>query len=249
MQGRSLFPLEIDKWDSNFFKVKIARLRISQKMARGDFSAQMSRLLLLARKNKADFLVVKLACKNPSYGRVLAGFGFKKYSESVDLVFKYPARADRKLVCGCKLRLLSSRDRPAVRNIAKDAFRLSYFYKCGFAKEEVVGAYHSQWAQNFSRDRNSKVFVAEKDKKVVGFIALRLDKRKNSARIILVAVDKCYRGLGIGSALVGKCINWGRKGLKEIFVMTQGDNRMALALYRRMGFKAIGREKVFCIKL
>jgi len=61
----------------------------------------------------------------------------------------------------------------------------------------------------------------------------------------LVAVKKEYRGLNIGESLVQECIEWGISNAKSIEVKTQKNNKKALSLYEKMGFKAVSTDKVF----
>ncbi|MCX5704074.1 MAG: GNAT family N-acetyltransferase, partial [Candidatus Omnitrophica bacterium] len=81
--------------------------------------------------------------------------------------------------------------------------------------------------------------------KVIGFTALGINAAKKSARIILIAIHKKYRGKGYGSFLMRASLKWGAPGNKSIYVKTQKDNLHSLALYRKMGFKEIKREEIF----
>ncbi len=122
---------------------------------------------------------------------------------------------------------------------------MSYLYKCGFAKRNVVDDYHVQWAENLYKDKNSVVFVIEVCSKVVRFVAMSVNRLKKIGIIVLIAVKKEYRGLNIGKSLVQKCIEWGVSNVKSIEVKTQKNNKKDLSLYEKMGFKVVSTDKVF----
>jgi len=122
---------------------------------------------------------------------------------------------------------------------------LSYFYRCGLAKRAIIDSYHSQWAQNLCKDKDSRVFVAERKNSIKGFIVLSVDSLKKDAKIVLIAVKKSARGLGIGKALVQKSLEWSISNIKRIDVRTQKDNKKAIFLYKGTGFKIISRDKIF----
>ncbi len=245
MVRKSSLPLKIDKWDSGFFKTKIARLNISGTKPDKFFAKTLHDLLRLAMRKNITFLVIKLIEPNPIYEKHLIDFDFKECGESIDLSLVYPVSNAEAHFRNHNVRLFKIGDRQEVNNIAKDAFRLSYLYKCGFAKRNVIDSYHIQWAENLSKDKNSIVFVAEVYCKIAGFIAMTIDRLKKRGRIVLIAVNKEYRGLNIGRSLLLRCIGWGISNIKTIEVRTQKNNKKALSLYKKMGFKVVSSDKVF----
>lgn len=245
MDRKSSLPLKVDKWDSSFFKTKIARLNISGTTPDKFFAKKLHDLLRLAMRKNITFLVIKLIEPNPTFEEIIREFDFKECGESVGLALLYPVSNAGDHSGNHKARLFKTGDRQAVKNIAKDAFRLSYLYKCGFAKRNVIDSYHIQWAENLSKDKNSIVFVAEVYCKIAGFIAMTIDRLKKRGRIVLIAVNKEYRGLNIGKSLVQKCIEWGVSNIQSIEVKTQKNNKKALSLYEKMGFKVVSSDKVF----
>jgi len=246
MDRKSSLPLKLDKWDSDFFKVKIARLNISGKEPDNSLTEELNDLVDLARRENIAFLVIKLIGTNPVIEEIIRGVGFEKCGESVGLTLVYPRSSLEDKTGNHKVRFLKAGDMEEIRNIAKDAFRLSYLYKCGFAETSIVDSYHMQWAENLSKNENSVVFVIDVYSEVAGFIAMDVDKLKRIGVIVLIAVIKKYRGMDIGKSLVQECIKWGVSNLERIDVKTQKDNKKALSLYENMGFKVVSSDKVFC---
>jgi len=245
MDRKSSLLLKEDKWDSSFFKTKIARLNISGARLQKFFAEELHDLLKSAARRDFAFLVIKLIEPNPAYEKTIRDLEFEKCGESVDLALVCPVLNTGDHSGSHKVRLFKTGDEQAVKSIAKDAFRLSYLYKCGFAERDVVDSYHMQWTENLFKDKNSVFFVIEECSKVVGFVAMSVDRLKKIGRIVLIAVKKEYRGLNAGKSLIQKCIEWDVSNIKSIVVKTQKNNKKSLSLYEKMGFKAVSTDKVF----
>ena len=245
MVKRQRLALKIDRWDSDFFKKRIARMEITERGGLTFFSESLSELLKKARREKVHSIIIKLQGSDPKIARGLIKAGFKGYGESVDLRLTYPSAVRKKESNEYEIRPVRRKDSPSVCAIAKDAFRLSYLYRCGLGKKEEVDRYHSIWAENLIKNKDVEVFVAERKGKVVGFTTLGLNIRKREGRIGLIAVDKRFRGRGIGSLLVNRCIESGRGRLKTLFVKTQSKNK-AVSLYKKRGFTVFMYDKIFC---
>jgi len=239
-------PLKIDKWDSSFFKVPVARLSLDKPVRQ--LAGKLSDLLDSAREGKVRFMVLKLAGPAIRQTGTVLEAGFKERGSTVDHILKNASSSEKTRSSEVKIKMFKPEDTKAVKNIANDAFRLSYLYRCGFGTTQDIDRYHVVWIKNIMKDRNSKIFVAKKDGRVVGFSAVKVDPAAKSGRIILIAVHKKYRGMGIGDMLTQRCIEWGRKNLKKMFVKSQASNKKALSLYKKSGFKVISRDKVFCKK-
>jgi RimJ/RimL family protein N-acetyltransferase len=83
-------------------------------------------------------------------------------------------------------------------------------------------------------------FVAEVDGRVVGSSSLRLAPY-GVASLGMLVVDG-YRGKGVGSALLARCVAWAREaGAHKVSLEVWPDNDAALALYRQHGFETEGR--------
>jgi dTDP-4-amino-4,6-dideoxy-D-galactose acyltransferase len=95
---------------------------------------------------------------------------------------------------------------------------------------------YSEWIKNsVSRSIASDVYVYTEMDEIQGFITLAV--KEKIAEIGLIAVDAKCRGHGIGSVLIKYTINNAFAfGCSEIQVVTQRDNKAALALYYKNDF-------------
>lgn len=82
--------------------------------------------------------------------------------------------------------------------------------------------------------------VAEKNSKVAGFI-ITIKPCINEIRILMLAVDRKYRGQGIGSLLLRETI-LRHPEARRIYLEVRTDNKKAIEFYRKNGFRI--REKL-----
>jgi len=78
-------------------------------------------------------------------------------------------------------------------------------------------------------------FVAIVDGTVAGFVDVRLMERK--AKVAGMAVDDKFRGRGVGSALLGKVLEFAsERGKEKVCLKVRRDNLSALRFYGGHGF-------------
>ena len=77
--------------------------------------------------------------------------------------------------------------------------------------------------------------------KVIGYVFCRLFDRE--LHILRIAVEPNWRGRGIGSWLLRRCFSSAsEKGATRAFLEVRPSNQSAIALYRKQGFREIGRR-------
>ena len=90
----------------------------------------------------------------------------------------------------------------------------------------------------------SRVFCAEENGEIWGFLALRA--AGGAAEILNVAVDKRHCGRGVGwSRLRHAFCELGREGVFHVTLEVAQDNAPACALYAKGGFVRLGTRKDF----
>lgn len=90
-------------------------------------------------------------------------------------------------------------------------------------------------------NENHFIFVAEDDKRVVGFISAEWQKWNNSLYIDSLYIDKNYRFKGYGSKLLKQMIRKSKEiKSKKVFVDVEAGNRNAIILYLKNRFEING---------
>lgn len=91
---------------------------------------------------------------------------------------------------------------------------------------------HQDWV-------SSGIFVAEQDKKVVGFVRPRPDDQKRH-RVGALYVDNSYRGIGVGSRLIHQVKDFFRE--HAIYLEVASYNLPAKDFYLSHGFTFTGKK-------
>lgn len=77
--------------------------------------------------------------------------------------------------------------------------------------------------------------------RLVGMVDVEQEVWRDAAWVWNIAVDRSYRGKGLGRELMEHIIAWGRRrGLRAIILETQTNNWSACRFYQRLGFQLTG---------
>ncbi len=92
------------------------------------------------------------------------------------------------------------------------------------------------------QDKNTGIWVAEDEKRIVGFCTAIKEEKHN--RVGAVYVLPTYQRRGLGRLLIEKALGWLRDR-KEILVNVARYNQQALDFYKKFGFIETGRKGAF----
>ncbi|MBQ4815581.1 GNAT family N-acetyltransferase [Bacillus pumilus] len=106
---------------------------------------------------------------------------------------------------------------------------------------------HKTWIQTRIKNDNETYIVAQKDGKVIGFIAFENGsnrKRTAHAGSCGLMVHKNFRGLGVGEMLLTALLDWAEKNpsIEKVSLAVFSTNQKAISLYKKMGFREEGRK-------
>lgn len=98
------------------------------------------------------------------------------------------------------------------------------------------------------RKREKVCMVAEYNGEVVGVSDVKLDRyRRNHIGVLGISIKNGYRGVGLGETLIRTVIASALKQLKpklKVLMLTvYEDNKPALSLYKKVGFKKVAYIK------
>ncbi len=108
-------------------------------------------------------------------------------------------------------------------------------YGFGLQFESYVAQGLCEFYEKYDPRRN-RVWVCEHHNSMIGFLLL-ID-RGRAAQLRYFLIEPEYRGIGLGSRLLGLYLDFLRAcGYKESYLWTTHELAAAAALYRRFGFK------------
>ena len=108
-----------------------------------------------------------------------------------------------------------------------------------------MSAFEQSVQDQLTKD-NWKIFVAETNKKIVGFLTLQMRSNRRQwgnvadtdGRIDCLAVDENYRHMGIGTKLMAQVENYLKsQGIFEMRLTVSIHNPNAIKCYEKMGMK------------
>lgn len=109
--------------------------------------------------------------------------------------------------------------------------------------DEKIKAYEEKFLRERFDDKNSRIFVALNDSKLIGFCYGFIQKLDPNHKINPIGylcncyVLKEYRGFGIGKKLSVELINWFKsKGIKRVVLDVTEKNTLAVNVWKKMGF-------------
>jgi len=100
-----------------------------------------------------------------------------------------------------------------------------------------------EFLEGLSKEDENQVLVYEMERRIVGFLTFMkkarsmLRLRRSRAMITDLYVEEEYRGQGIASKLLERCLQYLKSmGVEEVRVNVLVDNAPAISLYRKLGF-------------
>jgi ribosomal protein S18 acetylase RimI-like enzyme len=221
---------ELLPWDSEFFGVKVARVR-------GDLT--LSQLALAddwCRREEVAVAYLNEPIEEIAKISVATDLGFHFIDVRVILVWRKEDWRPEPKASGVSIRLHRPSDVGTLEQIALTAYGDSRFYADGRFPLDRCDALYATWIRRSCEERESTVCVAERGGDVAGYLAHRVDPALGTASIALVGVAEAHRGHGVGVALVSASLAaCAASGVERVQVATQGRNVAGQRMYQRAG--------------
>jgi DNA-binding MarR family transcriptional regulator/GNAT superfamily N-acetyltransferase len=119
-----------------------------------------------------------------------------------------------------------------------------YRKECGYDHgfEGYVCKTFHDFFENYSTDKD-RIFIAEAEGEIIGAIAV-VGHTTEKAQLRWFILHPNYRGLGLGSRLMGEAMAYLReKGYKDIFLYTTQDQQTAIRMYEKAGFQKVSEHE------
>lgn len=123
---------------------------------------------------------------------------------------------------------MTLKDLEEIKSILQKDF--DEFWNYEILKEEIVNT-------------NSSYFVAKNSNIIVGFAGIK--KILDEANIMNIVTKKTCRNNGIATSLLKELINFSKKTCTTITLEVNENNKIAIHLYEKFGFKKVGMRKKY----
>ena len=219
-------------WDSEFFKLNIASLRIK------DFSVDFNSALKEIEQSNFDLTFLHLKSISEKFLDL-------KYFQETKLTFRKKISDFQKI--NLKVVPYIGEANQELIDLALEA-GINSRYKLDPKLSPFFEEFYKKWLENsLNRTFADDVLIIKNKQGFLGFITLRKED-ESSTSIGLLAVNKDFKRIGIGSALIKAAENWVfSNNLQYLKVVTQKSNKNACLFYKNMGFNLFDIDYTFHI--
>jgi ribosomal protein S18 acetylase RimI-like enzyme len=142
------------------------------------------------------------------------------------------------------VREAESRDRPAIRDVARRSLETSYSLSPAAITGAIEKWYDENRLKDMLSDESKLLLVAETDGQVVSFSETEI-VGENTAELLWLHVDPDYRGENYGIGLYERTRETlSNRGVSGINARVLADNAGGNAFYQEQGLSKVGEEEV-----
>lgn len=253
---KALGTISRSEWDSKILDKNVGKLALYILFSENETKSFLKKILMEAKRMGFDVLFTRVDAKQKGLLRLMLPNG----ATLSDILLTFIKKIDKKeppqkespvSTLNIIFEEARSADEEKLREITTSAYEHShYFNDRNIPLEEAENVY-LEWISNSVKGFADYVIVARLKDEIVGYITLRKKKLDDTkiGVIDLIAVDKNYRGQGIGKMLVIRGIEKIGDEIDNLCASTQVSNMPALRLYQSLGFKPVTSEVTFHIWL
>lgn len=228
------------EWDSEFFGLRIARVKSSRIT-----QLSLSEIDSWCQLHKTDCLYFLADSQDQETARLAQESAFRFVDARVTFELSLGRRGVEAVKDCATVRNAHEHDIPALRAIARCSHRDSRFYFDGNFPETVCNKLYETWIDKSCRGWANNVLVTDAGGGAEGYITCHL-MPSGAGQIGLVGVAKKARGHGVGGTLLAHALRWfAQNGSDDVTVVTQGRNVAAQRLYQKSGFATKSVETWF----
>jgi dTDP-4-amino-4,6-dideoxy-D-galactose acyltransferase len=226
---------EFLEWDSKFFGIRIARVTGHR------LDAERSAEIALAVRDQSIDCLYFLAEQERETIQFAELQGFQLINVRVTLAARllntYAGTWNDD-----GIREAAPADIPALREIAGRSYTDSRFYQDGRFPAFLCDEMYRGWIEKSCHGYADIVLVAEQDAKPSGYICCHL-KEDGSGQIGLMGAAGGMKNQAVVRQLVHHALCWFQeREVRDVMVVTQGNNITAQRLYQRSGFLTRGTQ-------
>jgi dTDP-4-amino-4,6-dideoxy-D-galactose acyltransferase len=220
------------KWDSEFFKRKIGKLRIGSETPK-----RIKQAIEKAKKEGFKYIICKVQSQKTAFTKFLESSGF--YLSDIGVIWaiepeKFLYKKNNLNLNNRKsLKIATDEDLPLLKKMVKSLFLESRFYHDPFFSKREADNLYQTWIENSVKGITADIVFYIPYK---GFIVCK-KLHRYKGEIVLIGVKKGFRGKGIGRFLIQTAMEWFKiQDARLVTVRTQFKNLNAMNFYVKLGF-------------
>lgn len=224
--------IRLKTWDTEHFGIKIGEYILD---TGGDVGEDVAR----AGGEAYSLLVARIAADRIEIVNALERNGFELKDTIVHYRVDLGEAEYFAPTSDFNVREATTDDLPAVREIAKGAFRdyIGHFHKDRRLDRQRCDELYERWAENSMKDKDlaDTVLIAEENRSILGFFAIKLTANHESQGILSGTAIEA-QGRGIYTAFIKEAINWSkRQNLRDLVLGSQVNNYRVQNVWMKVG--------------
>ncbi|HEY5590031.1 MAG TPA: GNAT family N-acetyltransferase [Paludibacter sp.] len=223
-------------WDSNFFGLKIGKIEMN--ISTINDMVEIEKLKIADEYDLVYLFIDKLDNSTIEWLE-------KKGVNLVDQKVIYQKNlVDHQIETMLRIEKYNGDVTPKLLELAIESGHKSRFMKDIRLTSRFIDLYRLWIEKSVNGELADELLVSYYNTEITGFVTLK--KNKKIGTIGLIAVDKNFRGIGIGRGLLIAAENWFKSNnCNKMSVITQQENIEACRLYLRSGFKILKSQSIF----
>ncbi|MBP1970543.1 ribosomal protein S18 acetylase RimI-like enzyme [Virgibacillus natechei] len=135
------------------------------------------------------------------------------------------------------IRKMRKKDVPQVQDVARTSWNATYegIIPAPIQQNFLNAAYSDKMVKK--RLKNTVIYVAEADRKVVGFANFTPGSKEGSVELAALYLFPAYQGKGIGTALLHESMD--QLGSREVHLSVEKNNEIGTTFYKAKGFEVV----------
>lgn len=137
-------------------------------------------------------------------------------------------------------------DAKALADLIKHVEKTSEFLLYEPGERQLTAEDQQNMIQSFKSKRNSAIFVAEKETRLVGYLLVigGSAKRTRHSAYLVIGIHPEYRGQRIGTELFAHLDKWtSKQSIHRLELTVVCENKSGLSLYQKYGFEIEGTKR------
>lgn len=245
-------------WDEQIFKLKMATVPLL--LTQGNYDEKKGSAIKLigqimdeCQAISLEHLSVRIDSRDMAAVHALEESGFKLMDILVYLLSDLKNFAPGQIEAHFTLRESREEDIEDVVDIARVGFHdyTDRFHIDPQLDQQYCDDLYAEWARNSCRGNADKVFVAEKDDKIIGFTTAKLHRdaaeyaNLRLGEIEFGSVHPEFQGLGVFSSLMKHSMNWLKRRADMTLAKTLINNFDVQRTCQKLGFKLTQTQCTF----
>jgi GNAT superfamily N-acetyltransferase len=233
--GSETATISFSEVDSERFGVRVARAHVEQQT--------LQQVLDFCATERINLLIARCSTKELYTAQKMESLGFLLMDTLVYYSFDMVKRAIPDDSPRAHVRKFGPEDNAQIEGVAAAAFRGYYghYHADPRLDRSKCDEGYVSWAVRSctSKQVAGEVLVAEHDRRVVGFLTLRLNHPKEVEGVLLAIAPEA-QGIGIGRSLMIDGLKWCKEQqAKQMVISTQLTNIAVQKVWCRVGFELV----------